>query len=161
VGSDHRYDPVEGRLQRLRDRFAHFGSPVADYLDALRDDDQIHCSALERLECGQWCTDRVVLIGDAAHATSPMLGQGGSLAMEDALVLARSLAHACPIRAGLATYCTARRRRVQWVLEQSRAVGEAFARHPRERDAMLQAHGEEMLHGRLRPLTEDVDDGAS
>ena len=39
----------------------------------------------------QWWKDRVVLIGDAAHATTPNLGQGGCQAVEDAYVLAKCL----------------------------------------------------------------------
>ena len=38
-------------------------------------DDQIHCSNIEWLEHDRWSAPRVVLIGDAAHATSPMMGQ--------------------------------------------------------------------------------------
>ncbi len=37
----------------------------------------------------QWSSGRVGLIGDAAHATTPNLGQGGAMAVEDALVLGR------------------------------------------------------------------------
>lgn len=39
----------------------------------------------------RWSRGRAVLVGDAAHATSPAAGQGSSLAMEDAVVLARCL----------------------------------------------------------------------
>lgn len=38
-----------------------------------------------------WHRDRMVLVGDAAHVTSPSSGQGASLAIEDALMLARCL----------------------------------------------------------------------
>jgi 2-polyprenyl-6-methoxyphenol hydroxylase-like FAD-dependent oxidoreductase len=43
------------------------------------------------VEQAAWYTGRVVPIGDAAHASSPMMGQGGCLAMEDAYVLAEVL----------------------------------------------------------------------
>src|SRR5262249_36241166 len=84
-------DEVQGRLARLRERFAGFGERVKKYLAALESDDQIHCAAVEWVDSGAWRSGPVVLIGDAAHATSPMLGQGGCLAMEDALVLAEEL----------------------------------------------------------------------
>src|SRR5262249_49747571 len=87
-------DPVDGRLKRLRERFAEFGSLVQDYLSALQWDEQIHCSAIEWVQEEAWYSGRVVLIGDAAHASSPMMGQGGSLAIEDAYVLADVL-HRC------------------------------------------------------------------
>jgi 2-polyprenyl-6-methoxyphenol hydroxylase-like FAD-dependent oxidoreductase len=41
-----------------------------------------------------WSAGRVVLIGDAGHAMSPMMGQGGCMAIEDALVLADELRRA-------------------------------------------------------------------
>jgi 2-polyprenyl-6-methoxyphenol hydroxylase-like FAD-dependent oxidoreductase len=44
VTADRFHDPLEGRLRRLRGRFAHFGPTVADYLARLDRDDQIHCS---------------------------------------------------------------------------------------------------------------------
>jgi 2-polyprenyl-6-methoxyphenol hydroxylase-like FAD-dependent oxidoreductase len=44
VSADRFHEPLEGRLRRLRDRFAYFGPTVADYLARLDRDDQIHCS---------------------------------------------------------------------------------------------------------------------
>jgi hypothetical protein len=78
------HEPVQGRLERLRQRFAGFGSVVQEYLAGLDSDEQIHCSSITWLEQAEWYAGRAVLIGDAAHASSPMMGQGGCLAMEDA-----------------------------------------------------------------------------
>jgi 2-polyprenyl-6-methoxyphenol hydroxylase-like FAD-dependent oxidoreductase len=82
---------VAGRLERLRRRFAGFGGIVQDYLAALSRDEEIHCAPVDWLALEEWYRGRVVLIGDAAHASSPMMGQGGCMAMEDACVLAASL----------------------------------------------------------------------
>jgi len=81
------HDPLEGRLVRLRNRFATFGGRVQEYLASLERDDQVICSAMEWMECEKWHLGRVVLVGDAAHASSPMMGQGGCMAMEDACAL--------------------------------------------------------------------------
>jgi 2-polyprenyl-6-methoxyphenol hydroxylase-like FAD-dependent oxidoreductase len=70
-------DPVEGRLERLRQRFATFGPPVQEYLASLERDEQVHCAAMEWVDVEEWYTGRVVLVGDAAHASSPLMGQGG------------------------------------------------------------------------------------
>lgn len=55
--------------------------------------------------------DRVVLLGDAAHAMPPNLGQGGGMAVEDATVLADSLAQTSDVPAALARYDEQRRPR--------------------------------------------------
>jgi 2-polyprenyl-6-methoxyphenol hydroxylase-like FAD-dependent oxidoreductase len=83
-----RHDAEEGRLTRLRERFAGFGMPVQALLGAIESDAEVHCSPVESLELDHWHNGRAVLIGDAAHASSPMMGQGGCMAIEDALVLA-------------------------------------------------------------------------
>ena len=62
-------------------------------LNALDCDHAIHFAPYRRRwrMDPSWCDGRVVLIGDAAHATSPNMAQGASMALEDALVLARML----------------------------------------------------------------------
>ncbi len=85
------HEPMAGRLDRLCRRFAGFGGIVQDYLAALTCDEQIHCGPVDWVAVEKWHGARVVLIGDAAHASSPMMGQGGCMAMEDACVLAESL----------------------------------------------------------------------
>jgi len=67
-----------------------------------------------------WGNDRCVLLGDAAHAISPTLSEGGSLAMEDALVLATSLyKFKNNIPKALEGYRRARNDRVLWAYRMS------------------------------------------
>jgi 2-polyprenyl-6-methoxyphenol hydroxylase-like FAD-dependent oxidoreductase len=61
----------------------------------------------------RWRTDRMLLIGDAAHAASPATGQGASMALEDAVVLAKSLRDAPTTQEALETYELLRRPRVE------------------------------------------------
>jgi 2-polyprenyl-6-methoxyphenol hydroxylase-like FAD-dependent oxidoreductase len=108
-------DPVQGRLERLRRRFAAFDAAVRDYLACLEGDEEIHCGPIEWLEPGErWRAGRVVLIGDAAHASSPMMGQGGCIAMEDACVLAEALCAEPALEDALDAYVRRRRPRVEW-----------------------------------------------
>jgi 2-polyprenyl-6-methoxyphenol hydroxylase-like FAD-dependent oxidoreductase len=146
------HDAVEGRLARLRERFAAFGGPVQEYLAALKADEQIHCSPIEWVEHDQWHAGRVVLIGDAAHASSPMMGQGGCLAMEDAYVLAEILGSAASVESALETFVSRRKARVTWVQQASRAVAESFRAPAAIRNTALRDRGDQMMRGRFAPL---------
>jgi 2-polyprenyl-6-methoxyphenol hydroxylase-like FAD-dependent oxidoreductase len=124
---------------------------VQEYLESIARDDEIHCTAIEWLADVAWGRGRVVLIGDAAHACSPMLGQGGCMAIEDAWVLAESFHAASDWPAALETFAARRTPRVTWVREQSRAADESFKRGAHERNAMLRECGDALLHSRYRP----------
>jgi 2-polyprenyl-6-methoxyphenol hydroxylase-like FAD-dependent oxidoreductase len=62
-----------------------------------------------------WWRGRTVLVGDAAHAPSPSAGQGAAMALEDAVVLARSVAEHGT--AGLGAYEQERRTRVEAIVK--------------------------------------------
>lgn len=65
--------------------------------------------------------DRIVLMGDAAHAMTPFLGQGAACAIEDAIVLSRALGAAASTAEGLGRYVAARKDRTSWVQSESNA----------------------------------------
>ena len=65
-----------------------------------------------------------VLLGDAAHAMTPNIGQGAGMAMEDAAVLAEELASGAEIEHALGNYARRRKPRVETVVRISREVGE-------------------------------------
>jgi salicylate hydroxylase len=70
----------------------------------------------------RWHTDRVVLIGDAAHAMVPHQGQGANTTIEDAVVLARALATADDPPSALRLYTALQRRRttaIQWLARRT------------------------------------------
>ena len=74
---------------------------------------------------GPWHRGRVVLIGDAVHATTPHLGQGAGMAIEDSLVLADELArHGDELEAALGAFEERRRDRCRFIVESSMAVGD-------------------------------------
>jgi 2-polyprenyl-6-methoxyphenol hydroxylase-like FAD-dependent oxidoreductase len=65
----------------------------------------------------------VVLLGDAAHALTPNIGQGAGMAMEDAVALAEELAAGGKIEDALGRYVRRRKPRVEAVMRISREVG--------------------------------------
>jgi 2-polyprenyl-6-methoxyphenol hydroxylase-like FAD-dependent oxidoreductase len=70
-----------------------------------------------------WHRGPVGLIGDAAHATSPHVGQGASLAMEDALVLAKCLRDIPDAAAAFARFERLRKARVEAIVRAARRTG--------------------------------------
>lgn len=87
--------------------------------------------ALYELEpLDRWVTDRVALLGDAAHPTLPFLAQGGSLALEDAWTLAHCLSGVSrdPARfpAALQAYQGLRAQRARRVVAAARRNGKIF-----------------------------------
>jgi 2-polyprenyl-6-methoxyphenol hydroxylase-like FAD-dependent oxidoreductase len=71
-----------------------------------------------------WYKGRSVLVGDAIHAISPSAGQGASLAVEDAIVLAKCLRDIADPEQAFATYERLRRARVERMVKYARSVGQ-------------------------------------
>jgi 2-polyprenyl-6-methoxyphenol hydroxylase-like FAD-dependent oxidoreductase len=147
------HDPVEGRRDRLRQRFVAFGGPVPAYLAALTHDEQIHSGPIEWVgDVAQWHRGRVVLIGDAAHAGPPMMGIVGCMAMEDAYVLADELRTAGSMEHALEDYVARCRLRTEWVVQHSRAVVTSLARPPAIQNLDMRERGDQEMHDHFQPL---------
>jgi 2-polyprenyl-6-methoxyphenol hydroxylase-like FAD-dependent oxidoreductase len=77
----------------------------------------------------RWHNDRMVIVGDAAHATSPSSGQGASMAIEDGVVLGKCLRD-LPVPAAFAAFERARRGRVERIVKQGKRNGTGKAPGP-------------------------------
>ncbi|SET56668.1 FAD-dependent monooxygenase [Hymenobacter actinosclerus] len=86
------------RAADLRREFAGFHAPVPELLALTRDDQLLWNDILDLPPLPHFARGSVLLLGDAAHATTPNMGQGAGMAIEDAAVLARCLR---PCRADL------------------------------------------------------------
>ncbi|HEX2673424.1 MAG TPA: FAD-dependent monooxygenase [Polyangiaceae bacterium] len=73
------------------ERFASFGEPARALLEATPAERILRTDIHDRAPVPTWSKGRVALLGDAAHPTTPNLGQGGCMAIEDAVVLAHGL----------------------------------------------------------------------
>ena len=83
-----RVDAFQRRgLQAWKDEVLALEPSAAPVLDQIHDMDQLLFAAYHDVVMHRWSTRNVVYLGDAAHATSPQLGQGCNLALWDAMVL--------------------------------------------------------------------------
>ncbi len=83
-------DPVDTRRERLHMYANGFGQEVHDLIDSV-DAADIYGFDLKYVPMGPWAKGRVVLIGDARHAMSPVSGRGANVALEDASILAKMM----------------------------------------------------------------------
>ncbi|MFI2606578.1 FAD-dependent monooxygenase [Kitasatospora sp. NPDC018619] len=119
---DFRPDP-ERAHEQLRERLAGFGGPIAEALAQVTDPADVVYSRISQVTVEEpWHVGRIVLAGDAAHASTPHLAQGAAMAVEDALVLAQSLDAEDTVPAALAAWEERRRPRAMWVQALSRAI---------------------------------------
>jgi 2-polyprenyl-6-methoxyphenol hydroxylase-like FAD-dependent oxidoreductase len=111
--------------QIFRERLAEFGGPVAEVRDRyIADSAKVVVRPVESLLVPKpWHRGRVVLVGDAAHATSPHVGQGGAMAIEDAIVLAEEVTSGDELGTGLERYAERRYPRCREIWEISRQIG--------------------------------------
>ncbi len=116
--------PREGLAAMMRDRLAGVPAPQIQALRAqIVDDDEVVYKPLEWFFLdGPWHRGRVVLLGDAVHATTPHLGQGAGMAIEDAIVLAEEVAAADDPEAAFAAFRARRFERCRYIVEASRAI---------------------------------------
>jgi 2-polyprenyl-6-methoxyphenol hydroxylase-like FAD-dependent oxidoreductase len=85
--------------------------------------DDLLVNRTTRIDCGRWFDGRLVLVGDAAHAMAPNVGQGANSALVDAAVLADSLATHDDVGAAFAAYEARRRRAVRRVQDAAALLG--------------------------------------
>jgi 2-polyprenyl-6-methoxyphenol hydroxylase-like FAD-dependent oxidoreductase len=124
----------KGANERVRDaellpRLRALIEPIADPLmravrDSLGEDSLVLYRPMDNLLLPlPWHRGRVVLIGDAAHATTPHLASGAGIGIEDAIVLAEELAGAVSLEAALSAFEARRWERCRMVVENSERLG--------------------------------------
>ncbi|GAB3138840.1 FAD-dependent urate hydroxylase HpxO [Micromonospora sonneratiae] len=136
---------------RLREIFGDYGGPVPAVLDAM---ETVRVETTNEVELGRWSRGRVVLVGDAAHATSPTLSQGAAMALEDAVVLADALRRFDAVDEALSRYESRRRPRTKWVLDRTRDRDRTRDVPPALRDPLLRGRGGRIFQEHYRLLLE-------
>ncbi|HQR80987.1 MAG TPA: FAD-dependent monooxygenase, partial [Actinomycetota bacterium] len=135
VSADHVYwwstrraprDGVESPEQRkgaLLEALARWAGGLPEAIEATPAQEILQNDLYDRDPVAGWSSGRVTLLGDAAHPTTPNLGLGGCMAIEDALVLARALRQTSAYGPAFAQYEFERHTRTAQVVRVSRWMG--------------------------------------
>jgi 2-polyprenyl-6-methoxyphenol hydroxylase-like FAD-dependent oxidoreductase len=132
--------PEERFPELLAAQLRNFGGTLGAIREGLGPSSRINYRPLEKvLQPRPWHRGRTILVGDAAHATTPHLASGAGLAVEDALLLAEFLASGIAVEDALDRFTGRRYERCRMVVENSVRLGELEMRHaPGEEQAALQ-----------------------
>jgi 2-polyprenyl-6-methoxyphenol hydroxylase-like FAD-dependent oxidoreductase len=115
--------PREGLAATMRTKLTDAPPALAALAERITEDDEVVYKPLECLFLeGDWHRGRIVLIGDAVHATTPHLGQGAGMAIEDSVVLAEELARADSPEEAFRAYRGRRLERCRYIVTTSKAV---------------------------------------
>ena len=106
------------------EKFVEFAGPARPLLDELMHGAEVYYTPAEEVVMPTpWHKDNIILIGDAAHASTPFSGQGGAMAVHDAVLLGEMI----DAKLDLATFADRRYPMCKYVQDTSRAVGLAGA----------------------------------
>lgn len=116
----------EGLAERLREQLSNFGGPVPEMRELITDDDAVVLRKLENIVVPKpWHRGRTVLMGDAAHGTTPHAGQGAAQAIEDAVVLGEELTRpGISVEEALSAFTDRRFDRCEQIVRLSGEIGE-------------------------------------
>jgi 2-polyprenyl-6-methoxyphenol hydroxylase-like FAD-dependent oxidoreductase len=142
--------------QELRSRLRGWHAPIETLIDT--SENLVLTDIYDRPPVSTWSRGRAILLGDAAHPTSPNLGQGACMALEDAACLSRSLAETSDTAVAFRRYEEQRIARTTRIVERSRNLGrQLLARsffRAAMRDAFFRLAGRSP--NRTPPLVEEI-----
>ena len=115
--------PRNGIARAMREKLVAAPARIAELAKQIVEDDGVVYKPLEWLFLDQdWHKGRVILIGDAAHGTTPHLGQGAGMAIEDSLVLAEELERSASLKETFAAFQKRRYAPCKYIVESSVAI---------------------------------------
>lgn len=119
------------RQEILLKEFKDWRWQVPELIAATPSETILQNDLVDRVPIKRWSKGAITLLGDAAHPTTPNLGQGACMAIEDAMVMARSLMKHANLSDALQSYEQARNKRTASIVRQSRSFGKlANWKHP-------------------------------
>jgi 2-polyprenyl-6-methoxyphenol hydroxylase-like FAD-dependent oxidoreductase len=116
-------DPAGGAKKALAGLFRGWHRPIEDLIAAAQEESILRNDIYDIEPLPRFVRGRVALLGDAAHAMTPNLGQGACQAIEDSVVLAALVQSKGQIEAALAEYDRRRRARTRTIVLWARRLG--------------------------------------
>lgn len=125
-GDDNPKIKREELVPIMRDYLTEFPVKIAqDAKEQLTDPDLVNYRPIDGLHMADpWYKNRVIVIGDGAHATAPQLGSGAALAIEDAVVLVEELQNGATISDSFEAFMKRRYDRCMMVVNGSETLAE-------------------------------------
>ena len=118
--NSNRISETEASLNEL---FSEFHPDILNIISATNKEHIFVTDIIDLKPINTWQTENVCLIGDAAHATTPNLGQGACQAIEDAFVLGKLLDNGIAIENTFKEYEILRRKKVNKIVDTSWVLG--------------------------------------
>jgi FAD-dependent urate hydroxylase len=141
-------DPTGGDLAKLSELLRDFAEPVATIVTERLPQARPYFAPIEEVVQQPWVRGQVVLVGDAAHAMSPNMAEGAGMALEDALVLAETIAGGRPLEG----FEARRRPRVVFVQAQTHRRDRMRNLPSFVRTATLRLAGQRIFRGNYKRL---------
>jgi 2-polyprenyl-6-methoxyphenol hydroxylase-like FAD-dependent oxidoreductase len=142
------------RKEKLLERYRGWPFGIAEAIAATPDGAILQNDLVDRPPTRAYVQGRMVLLGDAAHPTTPNLGQGANMAIDDAISLARALRDEPSVAIAFDRYERERLPRTRQIVERSWSFGQmCLWRSPTAvwlREAMVRLTPQTMMRALLR-----------
>lgn len=110
-------------VKELLQHFGNYHQPIPEILHKTKDEDLIWNDISDLPPLPRFSFENILLIGDAAHATTPNMGQGACQAIEDAVILADCIQKVSSVSAAFSAFEKRRMDRTHYIVKQSRMIG--------------------------------------
>ncbi len=121
-------DSLTYRQYTVKDLLSVFGgyhSPIPELLRNTKDEDLIWNDIVDIKPLARFAFGNILLIGDAAHATTPNMGQGACQALEDVAVLSHELRQTGTVAQAFVRFEQRRLKRTKYITDTSWRIGRA------------------------------------
>tara|TARA_B100001989_G_scaffold243571_1_gene211417 strand:- start:9924 stop:11213 length:1290 start_codon:yes stop_codon:yes gene_type:complete len=122
-------DWIEHGLDHWKETVTGYWPELAPFMDQFKSTDDLTHAQYSDIIMKRWHEDKLVFIGDAAHNTSPQLGQGANLGLADAFILSQILSQYHDVNQALYAYNKARKNHIYFYQIASRWLTPFFQSH--------------------------------